>query len=104
MVTHTGRREGVRERRLHDDGKQVCQCDLHTGETLAGLRERNHTRTHTQRERHIHPLTVHTLAMLHKHTKVGGTQKKDRKRHGVAAIQRQQLFLKTTAEAEHDRN
>ena len=52
MVTHSGRREGVRERRLHDDGKQVCQCDLHTGETLAGLRERNHTHTYTHTHTH----------------------------------------------------
>lgn len=39
--------------------------------------------------------------MLHKHTELGRTDTE--KRHGVAAIQRQQLFLKTTAEAEHNK-
>ena len=45
----------VREVRLHGNGKQVCQCDLHTGETLAGQRERGAPHTHT----HTH---THTLA------------------------------------------
>ena len=67
-----------RNKRVKKDKQPVVQC-THT-----------HTHTHTHRDTLIH--WHYTLTMLHKHIEVGRTQKKDRKRHGVAAIQRQQLF------------
>lgn len=55
-ATHrTQRRDQcVRELCVHGDSKQVCQCDLHTGETLPRLRAAHqHSYTHTIHT-HIH--------------------------------------------------
>ncbi|XP_074521954.1 LOW QUALITY PROTEIN: ciliary microtubule inner protein 1-like [Halichoeres trimaculatus] len=42
-----------------DDSKQVCQCDLHTGETLARRGKRSHTQARTHTHTHTHN-TKHT--------------------------------------------